>query len=337
MRKTKQLPTSSYSSLANPDVIKEYPMDHLKNILVAVDFSSCSAAALKQAARIATLNRARVSALHVVEIPAYALPEGSFLPIDLLPPVDLLLSESRERWTQWPPARELGGTVAFECVLGLPRMELLERTRQGAVDLLVVGAHGDFDAKRGVGSIAGACVQRAGTKVLVVREGQTGPFKSVVACVDFSGTSKLALEQAVRIAAQDGAVLHILHVYADPWHGLGPPADIKANLPDINARYKQSVEQHLRSFCEPLSHEMRALKAAFHVEQFGEGGHGKGIVEFVARERCDLVVLGTRSKWNARDFFWGSTAERVVREAPCSALAVKPSDLEQGANSLSER
>lgn len=304
-------------------------MDRLKTILVAVDFSPSSAAALKQAVRIAALNRARVSAIHVVEIPAYALPEGSFLPIDLLPPVDLLISASRERWTQWAPAREVGRAVSFECVLGLPRMEILERARHGTLDLLVVGAHGEFDAKRGVGSIAAACVQRARTKVLVVRDDQTSAFKSVVACVDFSDTSRLAVEQAVRIAAQDGAALHILHVYTDPWHGLGPPDEIKANMPDINARYQQAVEQHLRSFCEPLAHEIRALKAVFHVEQFDQGGHGKSIVEFVARERCDLVVLGTRSKWNVRDFFWGSTAERVVREAPCSVLAVKPPGLEQ--------
>jgi universal stress protein E len=297
-------------------------MDQFKNILVAVDFSLCSAAALKQAVRIAALNRARVSALHVVEIPMYALPEGSFLPIDLLPPVDLLLSESRERWAQWPPAREVGRSVTFECVLGHPRMELLARAR--SVDLFAIGAHGDFDTKRGIGSIAGSCVQRAGTKVLVVRHDQNGPFKSVVACVDFSETSKLAVEQAVRIAAQDGAALHILHVYTDPWHGLGPPIEIKTNLPDINVRYQQSVERHLRSFCESLAHEMRALKAVFHVEQFDKGGHGKGIVDFVARKQCDLVVLGTRSKWNVRDFFWGSTAERVVREAPCAALTIPP-------------
>lgn len=301
-------------------------MDHIKNILVAVDFSPCSAAALKQAVRIAAQNRAQVKALHVVRIPAYALPESALLPVDVLPPVDLLHSEARQRWAQWAPACEVGRSVEFECVLGLPRMEILERTRHGTFDLLVVGAHGEFDAKRGIGSIASTCVQRAGANVLVVREEQIAPYKSVVACVDFSDTSRLALEQAIRTAAQDGASLHILHVFADPWRGLGPPDGIKANMPDINDRYQQAVEKHLRAFCEPLKHEMHALKAVFHVQQFAQAGHGKSIVEFVARERCDLVVLGTRSKWNVRDFFWGSTAERVVREAPCSVLTVKPSE-----------
>lgn len=298
-------------------------MDRIKRILVAIDFSPCAAAALKQAVRIAALNRARVEAVHVVPIPVYAVPDGAFMPIDF-PPVDLLLSEARECWSRWPAAREAGMSLAFDAVLGLPRMELVDRVRRDSFDLLVVGAHSEFDAKRGVGSIAAACIQRAGTKVLVVREGQIAPFRSVVACVDFSETSKLALEQSIRIAAQDGAALHVLHVYTDPWHGLGPPDAIKANMPDFADRYRNATEQHLRSFCEPFAHEIGALKGVFHAVQFDRGGHGKGIVEFVARERCDLVVLGTRSNWNIRDFFWGSTAERVVREAPCSALTVKP-------------
>ncbi|MBM4361664.1 MAG: universal stress protein, partial [Deltaproteobacteria bacterium] len=39
---------------------------------------------------------------------------------------------------------------------------------------------------------------------------------------------------------------------------------------------------------------------------------------------ADLVVLGTRGRTNLRDLFLGSTAERVVRECPCSVLAVPP-------------
>jgi nucleotide-binding universal stress UspA family protein len=206
-------------------------------------------------------------------------------------------------------------------------MELLERVRRHSFDLLVVGAHGDFDARRGVGSVAAACVQWAGTKVMVVREGQTGPFRSVVACIDFSETSKLALEQAVRVGAQDDAALHILHVYEDPWRGIGPRDGVNVHMPDLAERYHRAVERHLRSFCEPLVHETTALKGAFHALQVN--GHGKGIVDFVTREHCDLVVLGTRAKWNLRDLFWGSTAERVVREAPCSALAVKPPGFQQ--------
>jgi nucleotide-binding universal stress UspA family protein len=297
-------------------------VDRLKRILVGIDFSACSAAALLQAVRIAAWHQSRVAALHVVPIPAYAVPDGAFMPVDLLPPVDLLLDAGREQWANWPPAREIGNKVAFNAVLGISRMELLSYAQDGSFDLLVVGAHSDMDGKRGVGSTAAACVQRAATRVLVVRERQTAAFRSVVACIDFSDTSRVALEQAIRFAAQDGAALHILHVYDDPWRGVQASPAVKANQPRFHEMYQQAVEKRLQSFCEPLSHEIAALKGAFHSRLFD--GHGKGILDFIQREGCDLAVLGTRGKWNLRDFFWGSTAERVVRDAPCSVLTVKP-------------
>jgi universal stress protein E len=301
-------------------------VDRLKQILVGVDFSPCSAAALQQAVRIGAWNQARVTTLHVVPIPVYAVSDGAFMPVEF-PPVDLLLDTAREQWAKWPAAQEASATVTFDTMIGIPRMELLDRVRHESVDLLVLGAHGEVDAKRGVGSTTSACVQRAGTKVLVVREGQTARFRSVVACIDFSDTSNLVLEQAIRIAAQDGAALHILHVHEDPWRGIARPGGVKAHMPDLADRYRRAVERHLRSFCEPLSHELGTLKAALHAEQCD--GHGKGILEFVRRQGCDLAVLGTRAKRNLRDFFWGSTAERVVRESPCSVLTVKPPGFQQ--------
>ena len=298
-------------------------MDQLKHILVGVDFSPCCAAALRQAVRIAGLCRADVSALHVVDVPVYALPEGPFLTIET-PPIDLLLTASRERWAEWSRANEIDPGVRFDTALGFPRLDLIERVRRDAVDLLVIGANSDSGGLGRVGSTASACVQRAPSKVLVVREGQATAFRRVAACIDFSATSRIALEQAIRIATLDGAELRVLHIFADPWRGLGPLSSISAHMPDFPAKYRAAVEVHMRKFCDSQSHELGALKAEFHPERYDQGGHGKGIVEFVTRERCDLVVLGTKSKWSLHDFVWGSTAERVVCQAPCGVLTVKP-------------
>lgn len=78
----------------------------------------------------------------------------------------------------------------------------------------------------------------------------------------------------------------------------------------------------MRHFCEPMAHELSAAKAGFRALE--SASHGRGIVEFLKQSDCDLVVLGTSARWNIHDFVWGSTAERVMRTAPCSALAVKP-------------
>jgi nucleotide-binding universal stress UspA family protein len=71
---------------------------------------------------------------------------------------------------------------------------------------------------------------------------------------------------------------------------------------------------------------MAALENRFTVFEFT--GHSAGITEFVRQVDGDLVVLGTRGRTSLRDMLLSSTAERVVREAPCSILTVKPEGFE---------
>ena len=93
--------------------------------------------------------------------------------------------------------------------------------------------------------------------------------------------------------------------------------------------FGDQVEERLRSFCEPVAQEVRALKASFRGIEHNRGweGYAWGLVRFIHDEEVDLAVLGTRSSWNPRDFLMGSTAERVVRDARCSIVALKGTSL----------
>jgi len=46
---------------------------------------------------------------------------------------------------------------------------------------------------------------------------------------------------------------------------------------------------------------------------------GRGIAAYAKEHKADLLVLGTQGKTNLRSALLGSTAERVLRELPCSA------------------
>ncbi|CAG0957099.1 hypothetical protein PHYC_00526 [Phycisphaerales bacterium] len=301
-------------------------MDRLKTILVAVDFSLCSSDAFRQAARIAAWNNAALHALHVVNVPAYRPVPHAFIPFDL-PTQDTLVHDAYRRWEDFAPGCEGKAAAKFTVAVGSPREEILRAVETVKPDLLVMGTTSVLDRKRGIGTTAAACVRKADTKVLLVREEQTRPFTSVAACIDFSATSRLALEQAIRVAVQDGAALHVMHVYDNPWHGMPRSDIVDANMPDFDAKMKEAVAARLREFCQPLAHEMNALKAHFHGVQHDEhwSGHGDGLIGFIGRQGVDLAVLGVRSSWSARDFLWGSTAERVCRDAGCSILTVRPS------------
>lgn len=299
-------------------------MDNLKTICVALDFSPASGDALAQAQRLAAFTRAKVHAVHAVFIPVFAPMGPTAMPFEL-PTSGAAMQDAQAMAAGFFKGRAGAPAPEVDYVIGPPADGILDMAEKRVADLLVLGACSADDA--GVGTVAAACVRRASCPVLLVRRGQTGAFKSIAACVDFSETSRLALEQAVRIVARDGGALHVVHMYEEPWSA-GLPAGVKQNMPDFSAQYQQGVDARLREFCAPLAHELGALKAQYHAvghaRTWGGGGLGRGLTQFIRTHGVDLTVLGTRSNWNVRDFILGSTAERVVRDARCAILAVKP-------------
>jgi len=175
----------------------------------------------------------------------------------------------------------------------------------------------------GLGTVATACVRRSAAPVLLVRDTQTGPYRTVVACVDFSDTSLNAVRHAAAIAEREHAELHVLHVFDAPWkhiHYRGPSQIFE---PAIQKQYHDGLTTRLRAFCE---HEVQHLsKARVRFEVFDHSGHRSALADYARHSGADLLVLGTRGKSNLRDIFLGSTAEKLLRDASCSVLAVKPS------------
>jgi nucleotide-binding universal stress UspA family protein len=52
--------------------------------------------------------------------------------------------------------------------------------------------------------------------------------------------------------------------------------------------------------------------------------HGHGIAEYCRSVDADLVVLGNRGRTTLKYILLGSTAERLLKEIPCSMLVVRP-------------
>ena len=48
------------------------------------------------------------------------------------------------------------------------------------------------------------------------------------------------------------------------------------------------------------------------------------IINYAEQENIDMIVIGTAGHSGLERFIFGSTAERVVRRAPCAVLTVRP-------------
>jgi nucleotide-binding universal stress UspA family protein len=138
----------------------------LTRILVAMDFSICSQAALRSAAMWGHRLKAQLFLVHALQSPAAAPARETNLPKSL--------REKAERRVQ----AALGVASANELIADLilapgdPVKVILDQAKRLRADFIVLGTHGRRGLRRLVlGSVAESVVRRAGCPVLVVKAG----------------------------------------------------------------------------------------------------------------------------------------------------------------------
>jgi nucleotide-binding universal stress UspA family protein len=140
-------------------------------------------------------------------------------------------------------------------------------------------------------------------------------IEKILVPLDFSPASVKALDYAVWLAKQFRAAIHLVHVY--------PPDEVSA-VPGARHLLFQSAEA-----IERLNEELTGIHRK-HVPTFRpenchiRGGRPYEEIVRVAREiGADLIVLSTRGHSGLKHLLLGSTAERVVRNAPCPVLVAR--------------
>ena len=140
--------------------------------------------------------------------------------------------------------------------------------------------------------------------------------RKILVPVDFSEYSENALRYGSEFAKAFGAELVLCHVLEMPVYpvaiGLGsvPPIMTDDLMPDIEKR----LEQDAAKCVDP------ELKVKMVVR---EGAPFVEIVHIARDEEVDLIIMPTHGRTGLSHVFMGSTAERVVRKAPCPVLVVR--------------
>jgi nucleotide-binding universal stress UspA family protein len=94
--------------------------------------------------------------------------------------------------------------------------------------------------------------------------------------------------------------------------------------PLMDEQYLPHLKEKMLKLAEPYARDAPGLPAKPEAHVVEEFGIGHGIVDCLNEIGADLVVLGTRGRTGLKKILMGTTAERVIRDAPCSALAIKP-------------
>ncbi len=141
-------------------------MSQYQHILIPTDFSDTSGSAAKRAKALAQSLDAKITVLHVIDyIPPRHI--AAALPADLASK-DAVIDRARTYLSEWVEKHELG---EYEQVIevGPPKTEIVRAAKNLAVDLIVMGTHGETGLARLIGSTANSVIHHAECDVLTTR------------------------------------------------------------------------------------------------------------------------------------------------------------------------
>ena len=140
-------------------------------------------------------------------------------------------------------------------------------------------------------------------------------FHKIRCPIDFSPCSREAMQQAAVLARESHASLVLAHVWEPSVWAVGGELS-----PEVVGAMVETEQKQLQAWGK----EARELGAPEVAVVFLTGAAWDQVAGCARNDRAiDLIVMGTHGRTGIKHVLLGSTAERVVRHAPCSILVVR--------------
>jgi nucleotide-binding universal stress UspA family protein len=135
---------------------------------------------------------------------------------------------------------------------------------------------------------------------------------------DFSDPSAYALNYAAEMAKLFDAELELLHVMLDE------SQLVSFYLPQITVQnLAKDMEDGATAKLQEFIANAKILEGVRYKYTMAKGIADEEIVRVAQESGTDLIVIGTHGRTGFEHVLFGSTAEKVVRKAPCPVLSVR--------------
>ncbi|MGD9742567.1 MAG: universal stress protein [Dongiaceae bacterium] len=279
------------------------------HILAATDFSIRSQRAVRRAGLLAGERDAELILVHVVDDDQ---------------PAALVDIEKREAGRyldeQIESLAELRGRRCRSIVAaGDPFDGILQTAKSCAADMIVMGAHRKHMLRDIlVGTTIERVIRTGHYPVLMVNREAARPYARVLAAVDMSPPSALAIKAAKALGLIDGTELSVVHGF----HAFGSRKMSSAGV------RQDSIDGYVAKERSQAAMELAAFLAAndFGIDRSSlrieEGNPVDVIAAAVQETRSDLLLVGTHGRTGIVKILLGSVTEEVLRSIEADILAV---------------
>jgi nucleotide-binding universal stress UspA family protein len=287
----------------------------IRNVLVPVDFSPASQFAVDFAVTFARKFRARLTLLHVVESATaltYTFPiendkVGKQHSDDALSRLSAMLS----------PEDQDDLDLQIRIRSGSIEAEIRSAIDDELASIVVMGTHHHGLIRRLlIGSVTADMLRIAPVPVLTVSsDAQARTLSRILFATDLTESSHDGFKFALDLARTVGAHLIVLHVI-EPI-----PMAFGGGIPVIETQSeKRLLVENARRKMAVLESE-GARQQVVVVSEVTEGVASERILEATEESASELIVLTIHNKGLVERALLGSTAERVVRDAPVPVLS----------------
>ncbi|TNE70269.1 universal stress protein [bacterium] len=322
-------------------------MKTISNILVPTDFSKGSEIAYRYANDLALKFGGKVDLLHV--IPAFRYLSESIkqlgLPFDMDKQVYPHLQKDAKIKLEQAMAHQFDDAVrgnTFSMIERKVDEAIIEKAKQGAYDLVLIGAQGANENQLVHGTITERVIRFSSVPVLTVPpEIPKHPVRKLLVPTDGSKTSLASLPYAIFMVDSLGGELTLLHVL----EMFGTEAENetrdknKDELTSIRDVILKKTEEYLaknsKISCK-IRRESLELYDTLIVQHGSESKEYKLYTKVVkgvsshfeivdyANDHADMIVMTTHGRSGLEHLLLGSTTETVVRHAKRPVLTYKP-------------
>jgi nucleotide-binding universal stress UspA family protein len=279
----------------------------IKKILVPVDFSEDGAKAIKQAIKMAQLNNASITLLHVIENPSDSY-GPDYLPQSLSDEFEARLHDHvGENMDSVKKQIIDQGITDVDCIIDTGKVykAITKVADDIKADVIMMGTHGVSGLKEiFVGSNTFKVIASTTCPVLSFqKEGKTG-FSDILLPFRDRPHSREGVEYAIQIAKTFGATIHVLGISVDP---------------DEEAFRKVQYEaEQVRKVLEK-----RGVK--YTIDVFKDGFVSNLILSFAENKKADLIVImADLDKMQLNQYILGSVAQQIVNHSPIAVLSIHP-------------
>lgn len=193
---------------------------------------------------------------------------------------------------------------------------ILEQIEAEKYDLILLGSHGKKGIQKWLGSVSRQVISNSQVPVFISKK-RTKPEK-VLLTVDGSDPSFNAVKHSTTLLNLKNKQIYIISVKENP--------ELLPMEATLDQNWLDSIEKQQKIHATKAINKAKAFLEDIQIQVQNEiiltGNPAQKIIEFVEKEKIDLIVMGARTKTDLSKLLLGSVSKRVLENVTSDVLVI---------------